>query len=451
MLAKTIGNATFLAYDKKCILATDPWMGEDDDAYFGSWNISHKIPEEIKKDIFSAQYIWFSHGHPDHLNPSSLKRFIGKKILLPDHVGGRIKDGLNEQGFDVEVIPDRKWFKLSDKIRIFCITTVIQDAVLLIDINKHLFINLNDAGTRGCTMLVKNIVKTYQQTYLLALSGYGDADMINCFDENGDFIEPAAATNKNVGNGLSLMAKSLGIKNVIPFSSFHTFQREDSIWARKYTTPIEAYSVGFHNDLNFIPPFAIIDCITGEIGHTDVEYKESLEVFKPEVFGDNWSDELSTKDMALITDYFQRKEKVNQFASFINFRVGNKDNLIQLQGKKNKGITFEVPRGSLMKSIEYEIFDDLLIGNFMKTTLHNMKSLYEGDLNFYITKFADNGRAESIEELEKYFQEYNRRMGMERFYEIFISNAGDLAKRLLPQNRNSILFSSAKKIYYSIK
>ena len=41
---KTIGNATLIAYDKKSILATDPWLGEEDFAYFGSWNLSHKIP-----------------------------------------------------------------------------------------------------------------------------------------------------------------------------------------------------------------------------------------------------------------------------------------------------------------------------------------------------------------------------------------------------------------------
>jgi hypothetical protein len=32
-----------------------------------------------------------------------------------------------------------------------------------------------------------------------------------------------------------------------------------------------------------------------------------------------------------------------------------------------------------MTAIDYEIFDDLLIGNFMKTTLHKMGSLYDGD------------------------------------------------------------------------
>ena len=161
LCVKTIGNATLVAYEKKCILATDPWMGAEDSAYFGSWNLAYAIPEEIAKDIFSAEYIWFSHGHPDHLNPDSIRRFKGKKILLPDHVGERIKHELHNQDYSVETIPDRQWINLSENIRVFCITTVIQDAILLVDVNGHLFVNLNDAGTRGCKRLIKRICIIY--------------------------------------------------------------------------------------------------------------------------------------------------------------------------------------------------------------------------------------------------------------------------------------------------
>jgi hypothetical protein len=43
------------------------------------------------------------------------------------------------------------------------------------------------------------------------------------------------------------------------------------------------------------------------------------------------------------------------------------------------GITFAAPRHSLMLAVKNEIFDDLLMGNFMKTTLHgdpSARSLY---------------------------------------------------------------------------
>jgi hypothetical protein len=445
---KTIGNATLVAYDKECILVTDPWMGGEDSAYFGSWDLPYVIPDDITNDIYSAQYIWFSHGHPDHLNPSSIKRFKGKKFLLPDHVGERIKAGLKDQGYAVETIPDRTWVKLSKKIKVFCITTVIQDAILLINVNEHLFVNLNDAGTRGCRRLIRKICKNYKYTYLLSLHGYCDADMINFFDEDGNFIEPIEAGNKSkVGENLSLIANSLEIKNVIPFSSFHNYQREDSVWANKYVTQLSEYRNGFSENLNLIPAFAIVDCSTGDISQTEV-IKKLPTVISPDRFGDNWSDELTQQDRQLITTYFRRKEKITNFVSFINFRVGGKDNVIRLQGKYDKGITFEVPRNSLMKTINYEIFDDLLIGNFAKTTLHNMKSLYEGDFNFFVSKYGDNGRAESLEELEKYFNEYNKRVGVERFFDTFTQHGADLTKRLLPEVRESKLYRFGRSVYY---
>ena len=86
--------------------------------------------------------------------------------------------------------------------------------------------------------------------------------------------------------------------------------------------------------------------------------------------------------MDTLANYFCSKERARDYLSFINFRVGDRDNFISLGGKKGRGITFEVPRNSLMTAIDYEIFDDLLIGNFMKTALHEMGSLYDGDFNF---------------------------------------------------------------------
>ena len=53
-----------------------------------------------------------------------------------------------------------------------------------------------------------------------------------------------------------------------------------------------------------------------------------------------------------------------------------------MKGPIDKGITFELPRHSLVESCKYSIFDDLLIGNFMKTKLYNLKSLYDPVINF---------------------------------------------------------------------
>ena len=152
-------NATLIAYDNNLpILSTDPWFGDEDDAYFGSWTLSHEIPNKYKKDILNSEYIWFSHGHPDHLNPDSIHKFKKNKIILGDHVGKRIFKDLKAQGFDVLVLKERSWINLSKNVSVMSISTKIQDTILLIKIKDDIFINLNDAGPMSYRF-IKKVIK----------------------------------------------------------------------------------------------------------------------------------------------------------------------------------------------------------------------------------------------------------------------------------------------------
>ena len=173
---KTIGNATLIAYDDVPILATDPWFGDEDEAFFGSWGLPHQIPAAEKADIQAAKYIWFLHGHPDHLNPHSTERLRHSSVLLPDHVGGRIKNALEAENYDVRILPDGQWVQLSGRIRVLCITDYTQDAVLLVEVGGRLFIDMNDSPGHARIRFIRNIASEFSHSYLLRLSGY-DADM----------------------------------------------------------------------------------------------------------------------------------------------------------------------------------------------------------------------------------------------------------------------------------
>ena len=73
--------------------------------------------------------------------------------------------------------------------------------------------------------------------------------------------------------------------------------------------------------------------------------------------------------------------------------------------EREEGISFNCPRNSFMFAINNEIFDDLLIGNYMKVELIGIKSLYPNFTPF-VTKYGDNGGAKSDEEIKKYFEYY---------------------------------------------
>ena len=370
---KTIGNATLIAYDDVAVLATDPWFGDEDPAFFGSWWLPYRIPAAERSDIQRARYIWFSHGHQDHLNPNSIESLRHLSILLPDHVGGRIRNDLESQGYNVRTLPDGRWVQLSKRIRIYCIADYNQDAILLVDVGGRLFIDMNDTEARTHTRIIRGLAREFSHSYLLRLAGYS-AGMINFVDQNGNRVE--RKFEPSVGHGLALSAQRVGAKSVIPFSSFQRFQREDSAWANDYEVPLSGYRQGFDERLaEFIPPFVWIDCASGEILNLDPP-EAPFVLHKPEEFGDSWSDELSSDDRRVINGYFRRKEKLHDMLGFIRFEVGGKSHTIDLAGPCDRGITFVAPRNSLMAAVTHKVFDDLGGANFMRATLHNLESLY---------------------------------------------------------------------------
>jgi L-ascorbate metabolism protein UlaG (beta-lactamase superfamily) len=454
----TIGNATVICYDRGPVLATDPWV--QGGAYFGSWTLSHEIPAEQLEAIRGVPYVWFSHGHPDHLNGDSLPLFKDKQVLIPDHIGGRIHKDLTEQGFNVRVLPERTWVELSPRVRVMCLPDYNQDAVLLIDVNGRLVVNLNDASDRGWGAFVKNVIRQYKISFLLALSGYGDADMINFYGEDGRKLPHYGDARTPIGQTVARQAELFGVKYFVPFSSMHKYQRIDSAWASKYTTKLSEYANGFSSKtVEITPAFIRYDCEKDVL--TPINPKERMIALKePTEFGDDWNERLEKDDVKKLDMYFKQVERLGNVLDFINFRVGAQDNVITFNDRKfKKGLTFEAPRGSLMTSVQYEIFDDLLISNFIKCTLHGEwgpLKLYP-DFTPYVAKYGDNGRARTKEELDRYFASYRQRdqLGWLRHkFETGCVRPAQEAVADFLRNRvgqHSPLFRAAKGAYWGVR
>ena len=447
----TIGNATVICYDRQPVLVTDPWV--QGSAYFGSWTHSHVIPEEQMAAIARSQFIWFSHGHPDHLNAESVTLLGKHQILLPDHYGGRIATDLRNNGFNVRILPDKQWVPLSPRIKVLCIADYNQDAILLIDINGRLLVNLNDASDHGWSSYVKRIIEGYPKSFLLALCNYGSADMINMFDEQAQRIPRHGAKTIPLGVAMALATKTFGTSYAIPFSSFHKYQRTDSVWVNEYTSSPGDYAIGFQSDTSeLLPAFIRYRCDTDT--YTEIRPAETaLQQFAPEYFGDNWTDPLEQAEVAEVTEYFSSISHLERCLDFITVRVGEKDNVIQFKKQGfNRGITFEAPRQSLMTAVRYKVFDDLLIGNFMKTTLHGKwpKTRLYPDFSPYVAKYADNGGARSKQELDEYFSEYRRRTGlMDHFRHLILQQSEHIFRSYVP--RESPVFHATRKMYWHLK
>ena len=112
---ETIGNATLIVSERdKTLLCTDPWFDENS-AYFGSWSLSHKFPEQQRLKCENSKYIFISHFHPDHLNLRSLLKLKArnKTILLCEQYSNRDAYDLRNAGMKVIILPSRKFINLS--------------------------------------------------------------------------------------------------------------------------------------------------------------------------------------------------------------------------------------------------------------------------------------------------------------------------------------------------
>lgn len=407
---ETIGNATLICHDRGPVLVTDPWLfGKP---YFGSWSLSHTIPEEQLEAIRGARFVWLSHGHPDHLDPESLAQLKDKPILIGDHCGGRIAQGLREEGHEVRVLKTGEWTPLSERVRVLCVPDYSQDSVLLVDVDGTLLVDANDASDRGVGEFLRQTIASYERSFLMCLTGYGDADMIHFYDEAGDRIPPQAAKKEPVGPGIAEILRFYGIRRFVPFSSMHKYQRADTVWANEYRTPEDEHARDFDPAAGEIyPPFLHYDLAADTWRAIDPPEEPDRSI-APEEFGDDWSDELEPKEVEALRSYFQRVTHLPSFLGFVRFKVGGVEHTIDIAPERfDRGVTFETPRASLMTAIEYSVFDDLLIGNFTKTTLHGSwdaqgaEALYPHFTPF-VTKYGDNGGAYTKDELKRYFQHY---------------------------------------------
>jgi len=399
---ETIGNATTTVFDDRPLITTDPWI--EGKPYFGSWSHAYNIPNEQKENIINSKFIWLSHGHPDHIDPDSLVLFKNNTILIPDHYGDRILNELSKKHNCIK-IKSNEWMDISKNIRIKSFSDWNQDASLLIEINKKdIIFNLNDGSALGWSKEIKKIISNYKNKFLMKLISWGDADMINIYNHHNEFMLPLAAEKKPCGESYNYYMSKWGCNYAVPSSCFHQYSRTDSISMNKFITPLEEHYNKFDNKIGqILPAFIRWDSSKSDFVKINPE-KNTIKPSETTKFGDNWSDELNDSDKIILKDYFLKFDHLKKKFGFINFRIGNKDFTIKLSDRK-EGIEFSTPRNSLIFSIDNNIFDDILIGNFMKTKLINVPSLYP-DFTPYVSKYGDNGMSRSDEELKKYFEYY---------------------------------------------
>ncbi len=378
---ETLGNATIVFYENdRPILATDPWI--EGTCYFGSWALDRPLTEAERQSVVDAEYIWVSHGHPDHLHPDSLALLPkDKKFLLPDHYDPEIRNFIASQGFSVTTMPYRQWHQLSPNIRCLCLDNENQDGMLVVEAGDSLIVNLNDSPLCGEVGFLKKLISQYDRpkTYVASLCAI-DADMINFIDSEGRRTI-GGPDDRKLGMVWTTARRidKLGAGNFVASASQHIYVRADSIWANPYrVTWADVTKHWPRPHIGKVEPFCIVDLDTGKIHRKHPSQESATYQITDGTGDDDWSTHLSEEEWGRVYAFFERYETVREHFDYFEFVVGGERRRIwidpQAKGEPEsqlRGIGFHIPRNSLLATVEYGFFDDVLIGNFMKTELRN--------------------------------------------------------------------------------
>jgi hypothetical protein len=413
---ETLGNATIQVFaDGRPVLATDPWLVGT--CYFGSWALDHALTPEQIANVTGSDYIWISHGHPDHLHHESLDLLpAGKTFLLPDHYNPEIRNFLTEKGFAVTVLKYREWLQLTPTVSVMCLDNINQDAILIVRLGDGLLINLNDSPIAGEESFLKNLVGRHpnDKTYLAALCSI-DADMFNFVDSSGRSIAgPPDERKPGAVWAVARTADRLGVKNFCCSSSQHIYVRADSIWANEYRISwADMRKHWSRSNVRLIEPFATVDVATGAVTANHPEHSGGdRSQISDKTGDDDWNATLTDEEWRAVEAFFRRFELVRKYVDFIEVTVGGETGRFDLNPDTTdrpeaRGIRFYAPKQSFMETMKWGFFDDLLIGNFMKVHLTNT-SLYPR-FTPLVAKLGGNAKVYTRDEYRRFLWRYFRR------------------------------------------
>ena len=213
-------------------LAMDPWI--EGSVFNNSWNLLVKTPSKSIKKLSKSQYIWFSHEHPDHFNPSNLKIFSkDNTFLFQKTIDGRVIKFLKKISPNVKEIKFNEKINLTKNFNIEIIPFQYLDSMLISKIDNFTVLNLNDCDIKNLFQLKFIKKKTGHIDILLVQFSYALGR------SNKDNMHERKKWAKEILKKLSHIIEYLDPKIVIPFASFCYFSRSDNFYMNDSINKIE--------------------------------------------------------------------------------------------------------------------------------------------------------------------------------------------------------------------
>jgi UDP-MurNAc hydroxylase len=160
-----VNHASFIVESGAVRLICDPWL--EGSAFNDGWNLLS--PTKLSYDDFSkTTHIWFSHEHPDHFSPMSLRKIpevYRRKIKVLFHCTSdqQVVDLCKSLGFITEELPDNRIVTVAEDFKVLSGRQGLLDSWICVWAEGKTLLNMNDCvfdTKRELEMLQRSMGKT---------------------------------------------------------------------------------------------------------------------------------------------------------------------------------------------------------------------------------------------------------------------------------------------------
>jgi UDP-MurNAc hydroxylase len=208
------------------VLVADPWLTGS--AFDNGWDLlaPTDFPPERWADV---THLWFSHEHPDHFSPPSLRAVPEERraeitVLYQPTRDRRVVDWCRSAGFATRELPVGTWVPLGPELRVLLGTVPFYDSWLALDCAGHRLLNLNDCVVNTREQLQRIAHQVGPVDTLLTQFSYAN------WVGNPDDAEAREAAAAEKLSWLRLQTEVLRPARVVPFASFSWFSHEENAY-----------------------------------------------------------------------------------------------------------------------------------------------------------------------------------------------------------------------------
>lgn len=205
------------------VLVTDPWL--EGTAFNDGWDLLTASPSGWSE--LGITHIWFSHEHPDHFSPRTLKQIPEERrsaitVLYQRTPDQRVVDFCKASGFTVVEMEPGESHRIDDGYQVTMGTVPFYDSWLLHECDGTSLLNVND-----CVLQTPHAIKAVRERTgspdILATQ-FSYANWVGNPEDR--HLRRAEATSKL--EAMRLQALHLAPRQVIPFASFVWFSHDEN-------------------------------------------------------------------------------------------------------------------------------------------------------------------------------------------------------------------------------